>query len=218
MRFNINLLKVSIGAGLGLASMSALALDCSEVVYGNDNYFDNMQLLAEEAELPDNYFNRYHESLVSDLCKGDEDSAFGWVDSGYVDKSEYSRIKNVLGLNNSKQDFLHFYTSDDYGNKVYFADGASGNPEFIIIDGSPVSMLATINMATILDTGEAGYAFLPGNGIDDINKNSQFAKIHSVDCDRKTVGDDDGTVMRLSNMSAFHQTSAGMACSVLEAQ
>lgn len=87
-----------IGISL-LANTANAMLNCSDVTYGSNNYFDNMEKLAVEARLPNNYFNRYHEAVVSDLCKGDKKSVESWIDNGYVKRSEVEGIKEVLGLN-----------------------------------------------------------------------------------------------------------------------
>lgn len=99
----MNLIKLSVkfSAILGftiLANTANAMLDCSDVVYGNDNYFDNMEKLAIEARLPDNYFNRYHESVVSDLCKGNMNDIESSIDYGFVKRSEVEGIKEALGL------------------------------------------------------------------------------------------------------------------------
>lgn len=81
-----------------LANTANALLDCSDLTYGSDNYFDNMEKLAIEARLPDNYFNRYHESVVSDLCKGNMNDIESSIDYGFVKRSEVEGIKEALGL------------------------------------------------------------------------------------------------------------------------
>jgi ABC-type dipeptide/oligopeptide/nickel transport system permease component len=54
-----------------ISTNSALAqISCHDVKYGSSNYHEKMDELAERAGLPDNYWSRYHESFVSDLCNG----------------------------------------------------------------------------------------------------------------------------------------------------
>ena len=98
-----------IGVGMVLsmaATFSNAALECKDVKYGNDHYHDNMAALAIEARLidgSDGYFNRYHESVVSELCGYSEDDGFGiehMIDTGYVRRSEVEGIKEVLVLDN----------------------------------------------------------------------------------------------------------------------
>lgn len=74
------------------------ALHCNDVTSDNDRRIENMERLAEEARLTSNYFNRYHEAVVSDLCKGKEDDIEFLIDTGYVKGSEVQSIKEILGL------------------------------------------------------------------------------------------------------------------------
>ena len=99
----MNILKTTMNCsfliGISLLANTANAmLNCSDVTYGSDDYFDNMEKLAIEARLPDNYFNRYHESVVSDLCKGDIEAVESSIDYGFVKRSEVEGIKEALGM------------------------------------------------------------------------------------------------------------------------
>jgi hypothetical protein len=76
------------------------AVKCSDVKYGNENYHEKMEELAKLARLPDGYYNRYHEDVVSDLCKGNAKGIKALIDSGFVKKSEVEAIKEVLGIDN----------------------------------------------------------------------------------------------------------------------
>lgn len=115
------------------------------------------------------------------------------------------------------EDSLSYYDTDDHGNAVYFGLGVSGESEFIFVDGSSTAgMFSSASIAIIQTTQEAGYAVVPANDFQEMSRNAQFAKIYIADCDRQRITDEDGEVMRLSNTSAFHQTAAGMACSVLK--
>lgn len=115
------------------------------------------------------------------------------------------------------QDSLDYYDTDDYGNMIYFGLGVSGKHDFIFVDGSTTAgMFSSASISIIKDSREAGYAVIPANTFEEMSRNAQFAKVYTVDCDRQRIEDEDGVVMRLSNASAFHQTSAGMACSVLD--
>lgn len=71
---------------------------CSDVKYGSDNYHEKMEELAKLAKLPDNYYSRYHEDIVSDLCKGNTKNVKDSIDSGFVKSSEVEAIKEVLGM------------------------------------------------------------------------------------------------------------------------
>ena len=78
---------------------SALAgMKCGDFEYGTDNYHDNMDELARRARLPDEYYNKYHEVVVSDLCNGNAESVNQAIDDGYVKRSEVEAIREVLGL------------------------------------------------------------------------------------------------------------------------
>lgn len=115
------------------------------------------------------------------------------------------------------EDTLSYYDTDDYGNVVYFGSGQKNEYEFIFVDGSKtVGTFASSSIAGISNSDQAGYAVIPANTFDEMSRNAQFAKTYTVDCDRQRIADEEGEVMRLSNASAFHQTAAGMACSVLD--
>ena len=94
------LIKLSVVASvMAVASTGNAALSCKDVTYGNDNYFDNMEKLVIEARLPDGYFHRHHESVVSYLCNNKDTKNIEWmVKTGYVPRSEVQAIKEVLGL------------------------------------------------------------------------------------------------------------------------
>ena len=73
-------------------------IKCSDVIYGNENYLSNMERLANLAKLHNGYFNRYHEDVVSGLCKGKVDEINSLIDYGYVEKSDVLAIMDVLGV------------------------------------------------------------------------------------------------------------------------
>ncbi|MBN9406573.1 MAG: hypothetical protein J0I00_14285 [Burkholderiales bacterium] len=80
-------------------SVSANAgLKCADVKYGVPNYFESMTRLAEAARLPDNYFNRYHEDVVSLLCSGKSKDIEKIIDAGEVKRSEVEAIKEALNI------------------------------------------------------------------------------------------------------------------------
>jgi hypothetical protein len=77
---------------------SAIAgVKCSDVKYGNENYNEKMEELASLARLPDGYYNRYHEDVVSSLCKGNKKEVRRLIDNGFVKSSEAEAIKEVFG-------------------------------------------------------------------------------------------------------------------------
>jgi len=72
---------------------------CSDVEYGSKNHQEKMEELAKLAGLSDGYYNKYHEGLVSDLCKGNTKNIADLIDNGFVKKSEVEAIMKVLGIN-----------------------------------------------------------------------------------------------------------------------
>lgn len=74
------------------------ALRCADVRPGTDSYPEKMELLQAEARLRGDNFNRYHESAVDLLCKGQFASAVELADNGYLLLSEVISISEVLGL------------------------------------------------------------------------------------------------------------------------
>lgn len=77
---------------------ASAAVRCADVTYGNKNYSEKMEELARLARLRDDYYNRYHEEVVSDLCKGKITNVKKMIDNGDVESSEVESIKEVLGL------------------------------------------------------------------------------------------------------------------------
>lgn len=97
--------KISVGIGLSMAmTFSHAAFECKDVKYGNDDYHENMEILAIEAGLTGSYFTRYHEAVVSELCgysENDDGYIEQMIDTDYVTRSEIEGIKEVLGLDDS---------------------------------------------------------------------------------------------------------------------
>ena len=72
-------------------------LSCRDVQYGNPNYSEKMDELAKRAGLPDQYWNRYHEDVVRDLCSGNIRGVDDLIDSGSVKSREVQGIARILG-------------------------------------------------------------------------------------------------------------------------
>lgn len=82
---------------LVLINLAFAEISCVDLKYGKPNYHENMDELAKRAGLPDNYWNRYHESVVSALCSGDTKEVDNLLDNGYVKTKEVQGIAKVLG-------------------------------------------------------------------------------------------------------------------------
>ncbi len=72
-------------------------MSCKDVQYDNPNYGDKMDELAKQARLPDDYWNRYHESVVSSLCRGNVAEVDDLINQGSVKAKEVQSIAKVLG-------------------------------------------------------------------------------------------------------------------------
>jgi hypothetical protein len=88
---------VTIFFGFALVNFTFAQMSCADLKHGKPNYQDKMDELAERAHLPDNYWSRYHESVVSDLCSGDNKDLDKLVDNGFVKPREVQNIAQVLG-------------------------------------------------------------------------------------------------------------------------
>ncbi len=73
------------------------SITCDEISADNPAHVENMGRLAKEAHLPDSYFSRYDEDVVSGLCAGDSGDVQNDVDSGFVKAGEVESIARVLG-------------------------------------------------------------------------------------------------------------------------
>lgn len=92
-------LLTAIILGLVIANPAFAQLSCSDVKYGTPNYHEKMDQLAEQTRLPDNYWNRYHASVVSDLCSCNTKGIDTLIDGGFVTPREVQEIARVLGKN-----------------------------------------------------------------------------------------------------------------------
>lgn len=72
-------------------------ISCMDVQYDNPNYTDKMDELAKQARLPDDYWNRYHESVIRSLCRGDVAEVDDLINQGSVKAKEVQSIAKVLG-------------------------------------------------------------------------------------------------------------------------
>lgn len=95
------LIKLSAVASLiAVTNIGNAALSCKNVTYGDPNYLDDYrERVGIEARLREGYVNRYHDSLISDLCNNENNEDIEWlIESGNVLRSEIQSIKEVLGL------------------------------------------------------------------------------------------------------------------------
>jgi len=110
---------------------------------------------------------------------------------------------------------LQFIKEDAAGNKVYIADAE--DDKFIFTDGGEsVGKFAATSIKTMLNDGVAGYGVIPAKTVQEMSDNADFGKIYTVDCDMEKVTDENGQVVRLSDMNTFHQTAAKVACEYFE--
>lgn len=107
--------KIVLGLALAFTFTANAGINCSDVKYGSENYQEKMEELAKQAKLPDGYYSRYHEDVVSNLCKGDTAQIKSSIDSGFVKSSEVESIKEVLGKNKrSEKGQSYGYSRDKF--------------------------------------------------------------------------------------------------------
>lgn len=113
---------------LSLVSVNpALAqVSCRDVKYGNPNYHEMMDELAKRAGLPDNYWSRYHESVVSDLCSGNIEDVDKLIDNGFVKLQEAQGIAEVLGKTYKPKQRSETGKSYEYSKEKFLEMGACG--------------------------------------------------------------------------------------------
>jgi hypothetical protein len=86
---------------LSLTGPAAAAVKCADVKYGTETYIEKMEELAIIAKLPDNYFNRYHEDVVSAACNRGKDAGpeiRALLERGAVKPAEVRSILKALGI------------------------------------------------------------------------------------------------------------------------
>lgn len=99
-------------------------ISCTDVKYGNPNYRDKMDELAKRARLPDNYWSRYHESVVTDLCSGNISDVDKLVDDGSVKPQEAQGIAKVLGKTYKPKQRSEMGKSYEYSKARFLKMGA----------------------------------------------------------------------------------------------
>lgn len=120
----IALIPVMIMAGLVPVDSAFAGLSCREVNRDNPNYHENMDVLAERAKLPDNYWNRYHEDVVRALCSGNAKDIDGLVDAGFMKPGEAQNIAKALGKTYQPKNRSEAGKSYGYSRKKFVEMGA----------------------------------------------------------------------------------------------
>ena len=130
------LIKLSAAASItAFASTGNAALSCKNVTYGDPNYLDDYrERLGIEARLRDGYLNRYHESLVSDLCNNENNEDIEWlIETGRVPRSEVQSIKEVLGLDKQYLRGLRYQGIISKFNDMGIASAGASNATYAYV-------------------------------------------------------------------------------------
>ena len=95
-------LTLQVGSGVQTTSepspdSDSAQMSCEDFKDSNPDYNEKMDELAKLANLPDNYWSRYHKDVVRDLCSGNIKGVDEVVDSGVVKLKEVQSIARVLG-------------------------------------------------------------------------------------------------------------------------
>jgi hypothetical protein len=99
-------------------------MSCADFKYGTPKYSEKMDELAKKAGLPDNYWSRYHESVVSDFCSGNVQDVDKLVNNGFVKPQEAQRIANVLGKQYKPKERSEIGKSYGYSKEKFLEMGA----------------------------------------------------------------------------------------------
>ena len=120
----IAVVMAAVLPGLVLAVPAFAQVSCSDVKYGNPNYHEKMDVLAARAKLPDNYWSRYHEDVVRDLCNGNVKDVDGLIDAGFVKPQEAQNIARVLGKTYKPKQRTETGKSYEYSRRKFTEMGA----------------------------------------------------------------------------------------------
>jgi hypothetical protein len=88
---------VGLTSSICLSTQSFSAVRCKDLVYGNSNYPEKMDELATQAKLPEDAWNRNHETFVAYLCGGKTKNVNELVESGVVSAEDAQQMADVLG-------------------------------------------------------------------------------------------------------------------------
>ena len=94
IRWSLGLVAVAVGTGC----MSGFGprITCQDLQPSAARYQANMDELARAARLPGGSWNRYHESAVSGLCRGQSEEIDTLTADGLLDISDAERLAAVL--------------------------------------------------------------------------------------------------------------------------
>jgi len=121
---SIVVVSATIILSLVSASFAFAQISCNDVKYGTPNYDDKMDELAKLARLPNSYWSRYHESVVSDLCSGNSKDIDNLIDDGFVQPQEAQAIAKVLGKTYEPKHRSKIGESYGYSRKKFVDMGA----------------------------------------------------------------------------------------------
>ena len=107
-----------------LVNSAFAQMPCADLKHGKPNYNEKMDELAKRAQLPDDYWNRYHESVVSDLCSGNVTDVDKLVDGGFVKPREAQSIAKVLGKQYKPKERSETGESYGYSKEKFLEMGA----------------------------------------------------------------------------------------------
>ncbi len=109
-----------------LVNLAFAQMSCSELKYGTSKYHEKMDELTKRAGLRNNYWSRYHESVVEALCSGNTKEVDNLVDKGFVKAKEAQSIAEVLGKTYKTKQRSEFGQSYGFSKERFLEMGACG--------------------------------------------------------------------------------------------
>jgi len=82
-------------ATLSISATAAAQVRCADVKYGSPNYHENMETLVQLVGERKG-FNRYHETVVSEICARKTAVVAEFVDKGFISAKQVSDLKRIL--------------------------------------------------------------------------------------------------------------------------
>jgi hypothetical protein len=155
---------ITITFGLVFCTRALAEISCSDLKYGTPGYHVKMDQLAKEAELPGNYWNRYHAAVVRNFCDANIKGVDSIVDRGEVKAKQAQAIAKVLGKDyqikprsetgetygSSKQKFIEMGACSACADNIaqYYAkkpDSQCGKLARDALDGKPDAIKAIVD-------------------------------------------------------------------------